>query len=142
MPDAIPSDHDAIESHRITLDGVGRTSRLQLPLPQALPIGEGEFIRVLVDGHSAHTRVASTLDSRPAIRGAYANKRMARTQEGEDLLGDWLSENGYSAGDTIVLDDVTEGYAVGVRQPGERVVYDPPTAPTDSLSDIAESFSE
>lgn len=140
MADAIPSDHPAVDSFRVDLTTVGSTARPQVLLPTELDCDAESFVRVVLDGKQTHAQVVSTLDGDRAFRGAYANKRMARSTDGENLLASWLEEVGLDAPTTLVLDVVTEGYAYGLRVPGERVVYEPVEKPNSSLSDIAESL--
>jgi hypothetical protein len=142
VTDAIPSDHPAVDSYRVELDSVGSTGRPQLLLPAEVDCAEGEFVRLVVADQQTHAEVVSTLGGERAIRGGYANKRLARTGDGTDLLDSWLDDAGFEPGSTLVLDVLTEGYAYGLRIPGERVVYDPVEKPDSSLSDIAESLDE
>jgi hypothetical protein len=140
MADAIPSDHSAVDSFRVDLTTVGSTSRPQVLLPEELDCERDEFVRLVLGDRQTHTQVVSTLDGDRAIQGAYANKRLARTADGENLLATWLDDVGVEPRATLVLDVLTEGYAYGLRLPGERVVYEPLEKPNSSLSDIAESL--
>ena len=140
MSDSVPSDHPAVDSHRVELDSVGSTNRPQLLLPAALSPEAGEFVRLVVDGTATHTQIDTTLRGDAAIRGAYHNRRQARTGDGTDLLGEWLDEHDYGPGRTLVLDVLTAGYAYGLREPGKRVVYEPVEQPQSSLQDIAENL--
>lgn len=142
MTDALPSDHPSMVSYRVTLEAVGSTNRPQLPLPDELDCEPGDVIRLTVDGTRSHAEVTETLRGKSAITGAYANRRMARTGEGTDICGEWLREQGYGPGETVVLDVLTEGYAYGLREPGARVVYHPVKKPNSSLADIAQSLDE
>jgi hypothetical protein len=142
MTDRLPSDHPVVDSHRVELDAVGSTGRPQLVFPPELSCGPDEFVRLSIEGTQTHAKVVSTLRGDPAVRGAYANRRLARTREGANLLGDWLDEGGHGPGTTLVLDVLTEGYAYGLREPGERVVYEPVERPDSSLADIADSLEE
>lgn len=142
MTDAIPSDHPAVDSHRVELSAVGSTGRPQLVLPADVGCAAGDFVRLVVDGQKTHAEVVSTLGGDRAIRAGYANKRLARTGEGTDLLDEWLDDAGFGPGSTLVLDVLTEGYAYGLRVPGERTVYEPIERPDSSLSDIADSLGE
>lgn len=142
MTDAVPSDHPAVDSHRVELSSVGSTGRPQLMVPSGLSCREDDFVRLVVDGTPAHAQIESTLSGELTIRGAYANKRLARTGDGTDLLAEWLDEHGFDPGRTLVLDVLTDGYAYGVRIPGERLVYPTFEKPDSSLSDIAESLGE
>ena len=142
MTDALPSDHPSMVSHRVTLQAVGSTNRPQLVLPDQVACDPGEYIRLTVDGTRAHATVTETLRGERAVPGAYENRRVARTGEGTDILGEWLREHGYGPGRTVVLDVLTEDYAYGVRKPGARVVYHPVDKPNSSLADIARSLDE
>jgi hypothetical protein len=142
VTDAIPSDHPAVDSYRVELAAVGSTNRAQLSLPAELDCAEGDFVRLVVADQQTHAKVVSTLAGERAIRAAYANKRLARTDGGTDRLREWLDSAGFGPGSTLVLDVLTPGYAYGLRVPGERVVYDPVEKPDSSLSDIAESLTE
>lgn len=142
MADRVPSDHPTVDSQRVALESVGSTSRPQLLLPDDLTCAIGDFVRLSVDGTWAHAEVVSTLSDGPALRGAYPNRRLARTREGTDLLGEWFDKCGLSPGGTLVLDVVTAGYAYGLREPGTTTVYDPVDRPSSSLADIAASLDE
>ena len=139
MTDAIPSDHPAVDSYRVALTTVGSTGRPQVLLPAELTCEPDDFVRLVLTD-PAHAQVASTLSGEPTIQGAYANKRLARNADGENLLVTWLDETGLAPDTTLVLDVLTEGYAYGLRNPGERVLYDPVKKPDSSLSDIADSL--
>ncbi|MXR52624.1 hypothetical protein GRX03_13540 [Halovenus sp. WSH3] len=140
MTDAIPSDHPAVDSYRVELSTVGSTSRPQIVLPGDLECDVDDFVRVVVGGARAHAQVDSTLAGRPVLRGAYANKRLARTTDGENVLAEWLDDEGFQPGTTLVVDVLTDGYAYGIREPGTRVVYEPIEKPDSSLSEIADSL--
>lgn len=137
MPDHIPSDHATVESHRVHLSQIGRTGRLQLPLPESLSCDVGEFVRLSFDGRNYHAKVTRSLDGAHAITGAFPTRQLARTEEGTDELARWLDDIGAERGDPLVFDVLTAGYAYGLREPGERVVYSPPDSPDSSLADIA-----
>jgi len=140
--DRVPSDHGTVESHRVHLASVGRTGRLQLPLPGELSCAVDEVVGVCFDGSPHFARIGTTLDSQPALQDAYADRELARTRGGEDELGAWLEAAELSADDPLVLDVLTPGYAYGVRLPGERVVYGPPEQPDSSLTAIARSLDQ
>jgi hypothetical protein len=142
MPDRLPSDHAVVDSHRVELDAVGSTARPQLVFPPELSCAPGDFVRLSIGGTQTHAEVVSTLRGDIAIRSGHANRRLARTGDGDNLLADWLDGGGHGPGSTLVLDVLTEGYAYGLREPGERVVYEPVERPDSSLADIAESLEE
>ncbi len=142
MTDPLPSDHPVVDSHRVELDAVGSTGRPQVVLPSALSCAIGDTVWLSLAGTGAYAEVAGTLHGDAAIRAAYANRQLARTAEGGDLLGDWFEEHGFGPGTTLLLDVLTEGYGYGLREPGTRVVYEPVERPDPSLADIAESLGE
>lgn len=142
MADAIPSDHATVDSHRVELAGIGRTSRSQLLLPAAVDCAVGDVVALTVGGDRLYAEVVSTLDGDRAIRGAFANRRLAQAEEGEDLLQAFFDARGYGPGETLVLDVVTEGHAYGLREPGNRVVYEAVDPPSSTLSEIANSLGE
>ncbi|PSP15262.1 hypothetical protein BRC62_07850 [Halobacteriales archaeon QH_10_67_13] len=139
--DRLVSDHDTVTSHRVSLERVGWTDRPQLPLPGELGVEIGDGISLSLAGRRAHARVERTLEGEPALRGAFRTRRLARVEAPEaELLAEWLSETGLGPGDPIVLDILIEGYAYGLRPPGERVVYSPPEPPDSSLAEIADEL--
>lgn len=140
MTERIPSDHATVDSHRVELGAVGRTGRAQLPLPDAVDCTAGDPIQLSVGGDRLFAVPESTLGDDLVVRGAYANRRVARERSGTDRLSEWLDETGHGPGSTLLLDVVTPGYAFGLREPGTRTVYEATDPPTDSLSDIAESL--
>lgn len=121
---------------------MGSTSRAQLLLPDALECEVDSNVRLLIDGTRAHARVESTLGGDRAIRGAYPNRKQARTGDGTDVFAEWLRAHGFGPGTVLILDVLTEGYAYGLREPGERVIYEPPAEPDTSLAAIAASLEE
>lgn len=137
MPERVPSDHEAVTGHRITLETVGRTGRPRLPLPDAVA-PDREVVRLSLSGEDAHARVGTDLQGRPCIESARADAALARAGDGADLLGPWLEDRGIDPGETLVVDVVTAGYQYGVRPPGERVVYRAREPPSAGLRDIAD----
>jgi hypothetical protein len=142
VSDRIPSDHDAVSTERVHLSAVGRTSRLQVPLPESVSCRPDDRICLAVDGTNLFAQVERTLDGEPAVRGAFETRRLARTSDGTDRLGAWLDSAGFEDGDPLCLDVLTEGYAYGLRAPGARVVYSPPPEPDRSLDSIAQNLTE
>lgn len=142
MTDRISSDHDAIDSYRVHLSTVGRTRRLQVVLPTELECSIDDVVSVSLEEEPRHAQVTAGLDGKPTLQGVYATRQLARTQSGEDELGDWLDDHGLSDEDPLSLDILRAGYAYGLRRPGERVVYSPPEPPDSSLQDIADSLDE
>ena len=143
MGDRVPSDHDSVQSHRVTVESVGRTDRLRVALPESLSVDPGAVVRLSFDGDDHHTQVEETLDGSLALSGAYANARLARDPDGsENRLAAWLAETGRAAGQSVLLDVLASGGHYGLREPGSRVVYTVREPPSESLSDIAEGLGE
>jgi len=138
VTERVPSDHDAVPTHRTHVATVGPTRRPRVPLPDAVGADPGDVVRVSLEGDSCHARVEESLEGDRDLRGAFANARLARTEgEGENRLRAWLGAAGVSAGDPLLVDVVTPGFAYGLRRPGERVVYAAADPPRSSLADIA-----
>lgn len=142
MTERVSSDHDTVESHRVHLSTVGRTSRFQLPLPDELSCETGDVVSLSLAGDQAYAEVETTLDGDPAVRGAFADRNLARSRNGEDEFDGWLQGTDATAGDPLVLDVLTPGYAYGLRFPGDRVVYVAPEKPDSSLQSIAQDLDE
>ena len=143
MSDRVPSDHDAVDSHRVRYDTVGHTSRPEVVLPEGVDLAVDDVVRLSLEGDAVHAAVAETLAGDLALRGAFDNARLARTDgEGEDRLHAWAADLGLETGDQLLLDVVTAGYAYGLRRPGQRVVYEAPDPPDSGLADIARDLAE
>jgi len=140
MADRIASDHEAVETHRMTLGTAGRTSRPKLELPETIEAGDGDVVRITLDGQAYHARVESGLDGTLVVRGAFDNARLARSDEGENRLIEWVEDADVEPGRSLLLDVLHDGYHYGLREPGQRVVYTVREPPKGSLSDIAESL--
>jgi hypothetical protein len=140
VPDRLPSDHDAVQTHRATVSQVGRTGRPQVEIPAAVDVDEGEILRVVLDGEEYHGRVETTLDDDPVIGRVTDNARLAREGEGENRLAAWFDGIDVAFGDSVHLDVVTPGHKYGLRSPGARVVYTATDAPDSSLADIARNL--
>ncbi|KAB1197896.1 MULTISPECIES: hypothetical protein [Haloferax] len=140
MPEQLPSDHPSVQTFRAHIARSGGTRRPCLRVPDDVPAEEGDFIRLHLDGTAYHARLASDA-SGFVIRGAYDNKRLARTAgEGENRLVEWCRENDRGPDDAVEFDDLDGGYQFGLRVPGVRTVYRITERPNDSLSSIAEKF--
>jgi len=142
VTDRIPSDHDAIDSHRVHLSTVGRTRRLQVVLPSAIECTVGDVVFVSLEGDGRYAQVTAGLDGESTLQNAFPTRQLARTQSGDDKLRAWLDDASLADGDPLILDVLRTGYAYGLRRPGERVVYSPPEPPDSGLQDIAESLGE
>ena len=137
MADRLPSDHDAVETHRATVSQVGRTGRPQVELPDAVSLAEGAAVRVVIDGDEYHGRVETTLDGTRVFRRVADNARLAREAEGENRLAEWFDGLSVAFGGSVHFDVVTPGHKYGLRTPGARVVYTATDGPDESLADIA-----
>ena len=147
MTERIPSDHDTVASHRLTLATVGRTDRPEVTLPSAIEddVAEGDVLRLFVDGDEGHALVERDLSGALVLRGAFPNARLARDESppaDEDLIAAWRDDRGLEAGAALLLDEVTPGFAYGLRAPGERVLYPDREPPADDLAAIAEDLEE
>ncbi len=144
MTGRIPSDHDTIASHRVRLGAVGRTDRPEVELPEAIAddLASDEVVRLFLDGEECHARVERALGGEFVLRGAYANARLARAEDadGADRLAAWRDDAGLAAGDQLLLDVLSPGFAYGLREPGARVLYPDREEPPGDLQDIAEDL--
>ena len=142
MSERIPSDHASVTSLRASIARSGGTRRPCLRLPDDVAVDEGDVVRLLLDGVPTHARVVSD-STGLLVRGAYDNERLAREpREGENRLVAWCADHDRDPGDAVELDELDPGFCYGLRDPGERVVYDVPARPDQSLRDIASSLRE
>ncbi len=137
MSDRVPSDHDAVDTHRVSIEAVGRTGRPRVVLPDALDVSDGSTVTLALDGDAYDATVGTTLDGDLVITHAADNRRLARERDGENRLAEWVESASVSLGGSAHLDVVTAGHHYGLRTPGTRVVYSATAAPDSSLSDIA-----
>jgi len=137
MSDRVPSDHDAVDTHRVPIEAVGRTDRPRVVLPDAVGLSDGDVITLALDGDDYEARVETSLDGDRTVTHAADNRRLARERDGENRLAEWVADATVSLGGSAHLDVVTEGHQYGLRTPGTRVVYTATEAPDSSLSDIA-----
>jgi hypothetical protein len=142
MPERVPSDHESIETHRVSVSSAGGTDRPSVELPDAVD-PDGDVVRLVLDGTEYHARVDEHFAGPPAIRGAYDNARLAREpREGTNRLTEWVEQSSISLGSSVQLDVVTPGYKYGLREPGTRVVYTASEPPSSSLSQIARDLDD
>ncbi|MFC6863578.1 hypothetical protein ACFQGE_08890 [Halomicroarcula sp. GCM10025817] len=140
MADRVPSDHDAVETHRVPIARVGRTDSPQVVLPDAVALEDGSVVRVALDGTQYHAAVERDIDGDRVLSHVADNARLAREREGENRLAEWVRDADVSLGGSAHFDVVTPGHEYGLRTPGTRVVYTTTERPNRSLSDIAESL--
>ncbi len=142
MSERLPSDSDAIVTHRAELIRLGGTRTQCLRLPDAVgdDIDEGDRLTLIFGGDEYYSLVES--DARgQVVRGAFDNRRLARTPtEGTNRLGQWLRELRRETGNSVEIDVVVAGEQYGLRAPGERAVYTVKQGPRDSLASIAEQL--
>ena len=142
MSERVPSDHPSVTALRATIARSGGTRRPCLRFPDDAAVEVGDRIRLLLDGTTAHARVESDA-SGMLIRGAYDNERLVRSPgEGDNRLVEWCEAYDRDPGDAVEVDELDPGFCYGVRDPGDRVVYDVPSRPDESLRGIAESLRE
>jgi len=134
VPDRLPSDHPTIDTVRATLARWGRT-RSRLSLPEDEDFSDGT-VRLVVDGDTRHATVEFGTQG-PEIKGAYDNPRLAREHGGEDRLENWRRSSEIDYGRSVAVDIVEPGFLYGVREPGERAVYEAVEAPDSGLAAIA-----
>lgn len=143
MGDSLPSDHDTVETHRLTLSTVGRTDRPRIELPDELGLEHGDIVTLSTGRKEYVAQVAKNLDGSLEIRRAVDNRRLAKTDdEGENRLAEWVESVGLDAGRSVLLDVLVDGKQYGLRKPGDRVVYTLHDTPSESLSDIASDLDE
>ena len=142
MADRLPSDHEAVETHRVGISRVGRTDRPRVELPEDIDVAAGDVIECVLDGEGFYARVETTIEGQPMVQHAADNRRLARETEGENRLVEWFADSDCSLEGSVHLDIVTAGHTYGLRTPGSRVVYTATDTPDDSLASIAEDLDE
>ncbi|MGQ4554321.1 DUF7112 family protein [Halobellus sp. GM3] len=142
MSERVPSDHPSVGNLRASLARSGATRRPCLRLPDDAELEADDVVRLLLDGEATHARVVSDATGL-LLRGAYDNERLVREpREGENRLLEWCDEHGRGPDDAVVLDELDPGFCYGLREPGDRLVYDVPARPNQSLRDIASSLRD
>ncbi|MFC6756951.1 MULTISPECIES: DUF7112 family protein [Haloarcula] len=137
MSERVPSDHDAVDTHRVAIEAVGRTGRPRVVLPDAVGLEDGDVVTLALDGDDYEARVETSLDGDLVVTHVTDNRRLARERDGENRLAEWVADATVSVGGSAHFDVVTECHQYGLRTPGKRVVYTATEAPDSSLSDIA-----
>jgi len=141
MPDRVPSDHSSVRTYRAEVTRSGGTRRPCIrPVDSVPDLADGDLIRLVLDGTTSHARVVTDATGL-VLRGAYDNKRLARDPgTAENRLVEWVERSDREIGSAVDLDEIEPGYLYGLREPGERVVYETVRKPDDSLSSIAETL--
>ncbi|GGN99245.1 MULTISPECIES: DUF7112 family protein [Haloarcula] len=137
MSERVPSDHDAVETHRVPVESIGRTDRPRVVLPDAVDLQEGDVVGMALDGDTYHAAIETSIEGDVVVTHVADNRRVARDHEGENRLAEWIADGSVSLGGSAHLDVVTAGHQYGLRTPGTRVVYTATDSPDSSLSDIA-----
>lgn len=137
----VRADDPSVETLRATvLRHGGDRRRIELPRP-IHPDERGE-VRAVVDGR---TRVAAVdrIGGSQAIVGLFATLHAARSGDpAADRLGAWLERVDRGPGSSIAVDVLEWGDRVGLRQPGDRAVYDAAAGPEGDLASIARSIAD
>jgi len=144
MRTRLPSDSEAVDTTRAEIVRLGSARRQGIRLPEAASeaLAAGDAVRLVFDDTEYHAVVAEDTRGR-LIRGAYDNKRLAKTTgDGENQLADWLHDLGRESGNSVAFDIVVDGEQYGLRAPGERAIYTVKQGPRDSLASIAEDLDE
>ncbi|MFD1644108.1 DUF7112 family protein [Haloarchaeobius litoreus] len=144
MADRVSS--DAVPTVRAKLAKHGATGRLKLELPadetDRFPVDE--VVRVVLDGEQQFARIESSLTGEELlISGVFETPSAARNPgEGENHLTGWCEDNGRSAGGSVLVDVIEDGFQYGLRAPGGRAVYDALEQPDGSLASIASDLED
>jgi hypothetical protein len=94
-------------------------------------------VRLVLAGATHHATFESGRDGDREITGAYDNARLARDRDGTDRLDEWRRSSGIELGRSVAIDVVEPGFLYGVREPGERAVYEATEPPDEGLAAIA-----
>ncbi|MBX0322810.1 hypothetical protein EGH21_07175 [Halomicroarcula sp. F13] len=140
MSERVPSDHDAVETHRVPVEAIGRTNRPRVVLPDTVDLQDGDVVEMALDGDDYYAAVETSIEGDVVVTHVADNRRVARDHEGENRLAEWVRDGTVSLGGSAHLDVVTAGHQYGLRTPGTRVVYTATDAPDSSLSDIAQDL--
>lgn len=149
MTERVTSEAVTTYRARIVRTGGGRGVRV----PDEVGLSPSDEIVVVIDGADRHARVGRGADG-PVLRSAFDTRTELRTVTSDaadepiaagdvpDRLGAWLDSLDRDVGASVALDELNAGRRYGLRDPGERVVYDLRETPDDSLQDIAERLGD
>ncbi|WP_435334687.1 DUF7112 family protein [Haloarchaeobius sp. TZWWS8] len=141
MADRVSS--DAVPTVRAKLQRHGAMDRLRIELPadEADSFPEGETVRFVLDGKERFAHFESHLTSDGlVVSGIFDTPDAARDRNGENRLAEWCKKHGRSAGGSVLVDVIEEGFQYGLRAPGDREFYAALEKPSDSLASIAEDL--
>jgi hypothetical protein len=141
MPDRVPSDHPSVRTYRAEIARSGGTRRPCVRPVESVPdLADGDLIRLVLDGTITHARVVVDATGL-VLRGAYDNRRLARDPgTAENRLVEWVERSDREIGSAVDLDEIDPGHLYGLREPGDRAVYEAVETPDDSLASIAENL--
>lgn len=146
MSQRVSSDHPSITTVQATLAQSGRTDRpkIELPPEQSDHFPQDEVVRLVLDESEHRAYIERQLSGDGLmIRGAYDTPSLARNPgEGENRLHEWYEAADIDFGRTVHVDIIEESFQYGIREPGERTVYETAEAPDESLSSIAENLEQ
>lgn len=146
MSQQISSDHPTVTTIRATLSRSGATDRPRIDIDSEdeAHFSPEEIVRLVLDGHEYRTRAERAFGTDDLqIRGAYDSPRQVRNPgEGTNRLDEWFDDSSLTFGRTVLIDVVTERFKYGLREPGERAVYEATEAPDDSLASIAKDLED
>ena len=104
MSDRVPSDHDAVDTHRVAIEAVGRTGRPRVVLPEDTGLTDGDVATFALDGDDYEARVETSLDGDFVVTHVADNRRLARERDGENRLAEWVA-----SGDVVHRETVVDG---------------------------------
>lgn len=138
--DRVPSDHETVETVRVRLVAHGPKTAVAVPTSVSVPTDD--LVRVAIDGTTYHGQFEDFADG-PRLTGLFDTPTVARAPgDGTNRLQEWLSDLDQSRGQSLQLDIIESGFKYGLREPGERAIYDAPTPPDDGLASIARDLDE
>lgn len=139
----VPHDHPSVHTVRATLERHGSGLRVAIPEGERERFPADEVVRVVVDGRERHARIESHLtEDRLFLPGIYDSPARARSGDSSDGLDSWADDRGRSAGDSVLLDVVDEGFRYGLRAPSESATYEDRSSPDDDLASIARQVED
>lgn len=140
MTERVPSDHPSVSTVRARIErrGATTTPRVGIDAADADCLPDGDVVRVVLSGTTAHARPRRTAEGRAVIDGAFETPALARDPgSAADRLVEWIEATDLALGRTVLLDVVVADFLYGLRVPGETAVYDAHEPPSSSLADIA-----
>lgn len=137
--------HESVRTVQGTLARAGGTRRSEVRVPDAAAeaFPDGDVVRLVLDGTEYRSQLSARPDGTPVVRGAYETPSLARDPDGAtNHLDEWLESTDLTAGRTVHVDVVSDGFKYGLRAPGESATYHATEPPTSSLADIASSVED